>query len=121
MDSRQNQCQVQLQQLLHYVTNLSIFKIIELFVLSTRDYSPSLVFTINMFVSISAICSNWPLYVLQIKDPQSVSTVSDGSLRSELNKTSVCCSGFLITKPNTATCLENGKWELEASQMKNEG
>ena len=95
-------------------------KIIELFVLSTRDYSPLFVFTINMFIFTSATCSS-PLYVLQIKDPQSVSIVSDGSLRSELNKTPVCCSGFLITKPNTTTCLENGEWELETSQMKDDG
>ena len=33
----------------------------------------------------------------------------------------MCCSGFLITKTNTATCLENGEWELETSQAQTEG
>ena len=31
------------------------------------------------------------------------------------------CSGFLIARANTTTYLENGEWELETSQMKNEG
>ena len=87
-------------------------KIIELFVLSTLDYSPLLVFTVNMFVFISATCSN-PLYVLQIKNSP-VGSVNWSS-RSEWNMTSVCYSGFLITKPNMTTCLENGEWEMETS------
>ena len=85
--------------------------------LSTLDLDYRLVFTVNMFVFISATCSN-PLYAFQIKDP-SVSAVN-GSLRSELNKTPVCCSGFLITKPNTTICVEmgNGKWKHNGQKVK---
>ena len=71
----------------------------------------------NTFVSISATCSN-PLYVLQIND--SIRTIKE-SPNSNLIDTHVCCSGLLITIVNTTTCLENGEWELETSQMNSKG
>ena len=32
-----------------------------------------------------------------------------------------CSSGFLIIKANTTTCLVNGEWELDTSQINSEG
>ena len=76
-------------------------------ILSTLTYLPLLIFAVNAFVFISATCSS-PLYVIQIKDP-TIGTNS-GSPRSEFNDTPVCCSDFLITKPNMiTTCLEDGE------------
>ena len=60
------------------------------------------------------MCNN-PLYVLHINDSRKESQKFDAILSD------VCCSGFLIARTNTMTCLENGEWELETSQMKNEG
>ena len=72
------------------------------------------VFTVNVFVFFfSAICSR-PLYVLQISD--SVRVIK-GTPRQEFDDADTCCSGFLITSANTTTCLENGEWELDTSQM----
>ena len=71
-----------------------------------------------MFVFLLATCSN-PLYVLQIND--SIATVKE-SPKSEFDETTdVCCSGFLIARTNTTTCLDNGEWELETTQEKSEG
>ena len=67
-----------------------------------------------MIVFIPAVCNN-PLYVLHINDSRKESPKFDAILSD------VCCSGFLIARTNTTTCLENGEWELETSQMKNEG
>ena len=68
-------------------------------------------FFINMFVFILAMCNN-PLYVLHI----------NGSMRdSPKFDARMCCSGFLIARTNTTTCLENGEWELEISKIKSEG
>ena len=39
----------------------------------------------------------------------------------ESTKESTCCSGFLLARTNTTTCLENGEWELETSQAQTEG
>ena len=64
-----------------------------------------------MFVFIPAMCNN-PLYVLHI----------NGSMRdSPKFDARMCCSGFLIARTNTTTCLENGEWELETSKMKSDG
>ena len=65
-----------------------------------------------------ATCSS-PLYVLQLS--RSVRTVNIRD--SEFDATRMCCSGLLITIADTTTCVENGEWELEATQMnsKNEG
>ena len=71
-----------------------------------------------MFVFISAKCRN-PLYVLQISD--SVRIIKE-SPRQVFNDTDTCCSsGFLITRTNTTTCLENGEWELDTSQINCKG
>ena len=64
-----------------------------------------------------ATCSN-PLYVLEIND--SIATVKE-SPKLEFDATNVCCSGFLITRTNTTTCLENGEWELETTLENCEG
>ena len=42
---------------------------------------------------------------------------------SEVDATSMCCSGLLITRADTTTYVENGEWELDTTQMnlKNEG
>ena len=69
-----------------------------------------------MFVFISATCSN-PLYVLWIN--HSLATVKE-SPKSQLDVTGMCCSGFLITRVNTTTCLENGEWQLETAQENSE-
>jgi hypothetical protein len=60
----------------------------------------------------AAICDD-PLYILHINDTTKQSTMVDTN--------SMCCSGFLIARTNTVTCLENGEWELETSQTQNEG
>ena len=69
-----------------------------------------------MFVFIPAACNN-PLYVLQINNP--LATVKESS-KSQVDVTGMCCSGFLITRVNTTTCLEDGEWELETTQEKGE-
>ena len=61
---------------------------------------------------ISAVVCNDPLYVLHINKTMKESTKVDAN---------VCCSGFLIARNNTTTCLENGEWGLETSQTKSEG
>ena len=68
-----------------------------------------------MFAIIIATC-NSPHYVLHIKDATNMSP------RSLYDTVPVCCSGFLITKPNmTVQCLKNGEWELESLITKSEG
>ena len=63
-----------------------------------------------MFVP--ATCSS-PLYVLQLNDSVRTVDIRD----PEFNATCMCCSGLLITKGDVTTCVENGEWELETSQM----
>ena len=71
-----------------------------------------------MFVIIIVTCSS-PHYVLHIKDASDNTNMSPRSLYDTVP---VCCSGFLITKPNmTIQCLKNGEWELESLISKSEG
>ena len=73
-------------------------------------------FFINIIVCFipvpAVVCNNNPLYVLHLNNSMKESTKID---------VNVCCSGFLITRTNTTTCLENGEWELEISQPQTEG
>ena len=62
-------------------------------------------------VPVTSVCSD-PLYVLHIP-------VNDSM--KESTKENMCCSGFLIARTSTTTCLENGEWELETSQPQIEG
>jgi hypothetical protein len=75
-----------------------------------HDYSVLHKHDIVCFIP-AAICDN-PLYVLHINDSMKQSTMAS---------TNMCCSGFLIARTNTATCVENGGWKLETSQAQNEG
>jgi hypothetical protein len=63
---------------------------------------------------IPAVICDDPLYVLHI-----INDSTKESTRVDANN--MCCSGFLIARTNTATCLENGEWELESFQTQNEG
>ena len=73
------------------------------------------VFTVNMFVFISAKCSN-PLYVLQISD--SVRVVKE-SPRQEFDDTDTCCSSqFLIIRAYIYYNLL-GEWRMGTGHIPN--
>lgn len=71
----------------------------------------------SLFIFISATCIN-PQYVLHINESIRTVDIKERGLDATHN---MCCSGLLITKADTTTCLGNGDWELETIQLKSEG
>ena len=65
-----------------------------------------------MFIFIPATCGS-PPHVLQLNDSVRTVEIRD----PEFDATRTCCSGLLISRGDATTCVENGEWELETSQM----
>ena len=62
--------------------------------------------------SMQQTCGN-PLYVAHLSESARRVDIRE----SEFNATSVYCPGLMSTRADTTTCVKNGNWELDTSQM----